>query len=126
MQVWLGKEYDTVKQWLKLPDSKVQKHVKAIETVITSPHITARKLLSHVKRTRHIGTVYRPLNSFARDLKAWVYSKKSLDAKITISPPIICDLKLCMWGMQQANKYGVSFAHFIKPLTKPDTLVHAY
>ena len=123
-QIWLGKEYDTIKQWLKLPNSKVQKYIKAIETVITSNHITARKLLSHVGRTRHMGTIYRPLNAFARGLEAWVYSKKSLDAKISISPPIIRDLELCICGMKQANKHGVSFDHFIKPLTKPDIIFH--
>ena len=26
--------------------------------------------------------------------------------------------------MKQANKYGVSFDHFIKPLTKPDIVFH--
>ena len=71
-----------------------------------------------------MGTIYRPLNSFARGLESWVYSKNSLDSKITISKPIIRDLKLCIWGMKQANQYGVSFDHFIKPLTKPDIVFH--
>ena len=123
-QIWLGKEYDTIKQWVKLPDSKVNRYVQGIESVIASKYISARKLLSHVGRTRHMGTVYRPLNAFARGLEAWVYSKKSLDAQITISPPIIRDLELCIWGMNQANQHGVSFDHFIQSLNSPDITFH--
>ena len=123
-QVWLGKLYDTVKQWVKLEDSKVKKYVDAIQTVIAQKTITARELLTHVGRTRHMGTIYRPLNAFARGLEKWVYSQRHLDSSINITKPVINDLEFCIWAMQHANKYGTSFDYFIRSVKDPDVVIH--
>ena len=123
-QKWLGKLYDTVRQWLSLPPDKVEQYVSDLQRVINMRSIKKRYLLSHIGRTRHMASIYRPLAAFARNLEVWAYKCNHLDHHIRITAPLRKDLKLCIWGMQRAAQYGISFDQFLKPMDIPDITIH--
>ena len=124
IQKWLGKMYDTINQWIKLPTEKVEKYIKSMRELINKKTVTQRELLSHIGRTRHMGSIYRPLSAFARNLEVWAYSVVGLYTHINIKNALREDLKLCVWAMLEANKYGVSFEFFLKPMDNPDITLY--
>ena len=74
-QQWLGKVYDTKRQWLSLPHDKVERYISEMKAAIARPSITKRDLLRHIDRTRHMGSIYRTLSAFVRNLERWAYAK---------------------------------------------------
>ena len=119
-QKWLGKIYDTKKQWISLPSDKNQKYTTELKLAINSQSITKRQLLSHIGRIRHMASIYKPLAAFARNLEVWAYSVKHLSHHIRMSRPLKNDLELAIWGINRAAKYGISFNQFLKPMNIPD------
>ena len=71
IQQWLGKVYDTIRQWLSLPKDKVDRYTADLEAVLNMKSIKQRDLLTHIGRTRHMASIYRPLAAFARNLEVW-------------------------------------------------------
>ena len=124
IQRWLGKLYDTVKQWLKLPPEKVEKYVKDLKILLTKKSVSKRVLLSHIGRTRHMASIYRPLAAFARNLEVWAHSVPYLSHHIRLSRPLKNDIDLCIWGMLRASNYGISFDQFLKPALIPDIILY--
>ena len=127
IQTWLGKEYNTILQWLKLPDDKYNKYIKQLIAVKKLQYISAKNLLSIIGKARHMGTIYRPLNAFARGLEKYVYTgtpKIDLTKQIHLSKALIRDLEFLMYAMEQANKFGVPFTYFVRPLNKPDIICY--
>ena len=123
VQQWLGKIYDTINQWIKLPEDKVNKYNQDLEALLKRQSVTQRELLSHIGRTRHMASIYRPLAAFARNLERWAYSVSSLPHHIRISRPLKNDLRLCMWAISRASQYGISFDQFLKPMDNPDITI---
>ncbi len=70
-QVWLGKLYDTIKQWVKMDQAKFDKYMKYIRTVLGLKKIPVRMLVSIVGKVRYMGTIYRPLLAYARGMEAY-------------------------------------------------------
>ena len=120
IQQWLGKIYDTIKQWITLPPEKIQKYIAELKSALTYKSITQQHLLSHIGRIRHMASIYRPLAAFARNLEVWAYSVKQLSHHIRISRPLKNDLNLAIWGIKRAAEYGISFDQFLKPMDIPD------
>ena len=119
-QVWLGKEYDTVKQWVKLTEEKLNKYVSGIEMFLKKLHAPQREFLKHIGRARHMGTIYKALNAFARGLERWAYSKRNLqlDDLIHISEAVIRDFEFTIWAMKLAHEEGAPFSSFLKPMSR--------
>ena len=124
VQKWLGKIYDTRRQWLYLPSDKVQQYIDELRLVMNNQSITKRQLLSHIGRIRHMASIYKPLAAFARNLEAWAYSVKHLSHHIRISCPLKEDIKLAIWAMKRAAEYGISFDQFLKPIDCPDITLY--
>ena len=124
IQQWLGKIYDTRKQWISLPSEKIQKYISELKAVLSHKSITQQKLLSHIGRIRHMASIYRPLAAFARNLEVWAYSVKQLSHHIRISRPLKNDITLAIWGIKRAAEYGISFDQFLKPMDIPDIIFH--
>ena len=115
VQVWLGKEYNTVKQWVKLTADKLNKYVTAMKSFLKQTHATQREFLTHIGRARHMGTIYKTLNAFARGLERWAYSVPDLDDIIHIAEAVKRDFEFTTWAMELAHKEGASFSSFLKP-----------
>ena len=124
IQQWLGKIYDTINQWIKLPSEKVDKYNKDLKTLLQRQSVTQRELLSHIGRTRHMASIYRPLEAFARNLESWASSVSNLSHHIRLSRPLKNDLKLCMWAISRAAEYGISFDQFLRPAEIPDITIY--
>ena len=120
VQQWLGKIYDTVRQWLSLPKEKVFKYTTELEQLKTKKSVTKRELLSHIGRIRHMASIYRPLAAFARSLEIWAYSVKHLSHHIRMTKPLKNDIEFCIWAINRASQYGISFDQFLKPMNIPD------
>lgn len=117
IQILLGKEFDTIKQWCKIPLEKLHKYISGLCELQTRKTVTQRELLSHIGRTRHMGTIYRPLNAFARGLECWAYSVPYLHSHINISKAFKRDINLCKWAITHAAKIGVSFDFILQPIS---------
>ena len=115
IQIWLGKEYNTVKQWVKLTADKLNKYLTAMNLFLKQDHATQREFLTHIGRARHMGTIYKTLNAFARGLERWAYSVSDLDDVIHISEAIKRDFEFTIWAMKLAHEEGASFSSFLKP-----------
>ena len=115
IQVWLGKEYNTVKQWVKLTEDKLNKYVSAMNSFLKQDHATQREFLTHIGRARHMGTIYKTLNAFARGLERWAYSVPGLEDFIHISEAVKRDFEFTIWAMKLAHTEGASFSSFLKP-----------
>ena len=124
VQQWLGKIYDTRKQWLSLPKEKVDKYISDLNKLLNKTSVTQRELLTHIGRTRHMASIYRPLAAFARNLESWAYTVKLLSHHIRITRPLKNDINLCIWAMRQASKVGISFDQFLKPMHIPDIIIY--
>ena len=120
IQQWLGKIYNTKKQWITLPPEKIKKYISELKSATTKQSITQQKLLSHIGRIRHMASIYRPLAAFARNLEVWAYSVKQLSHHIRMTRPLKNDLMLAIWGIKRAAQYGISFDQFLKPMDIPD------
>ena len=94
--------FDTKLQWCKLPMDKLNKYINDILNVMKCKSVTRRKLLSIIGRTRHMGTIYRPLNAFARSIECWAFTVKNDDDHIHMTKPLKNDLELCIWAMKEA------------------------
>ena len=116
----MGKTYDTRRQWLSLPTDKVEKYISDLKTVYERKSISKMDLLTHIGRTRHMASIYRPLAAFARNLEMWAYSVKNLNHHVRMSRPLKNDIELCIWGIARAAKIGISFDQFLKPMSIPD------
>ena len=120
IQQWLGKLYDTRNQWLSLPKHKSDKYIFDLQLLLQKKSISQQELLTHIGRTRHMASIYRPLAAFARNLEVWAYSVKKLSHHVRLSKPLKNDIELCIWGIDQASKFGISFDQFLKPMHIPD------
>ena len=67
-----------------------------------------------------MASIYKPLAAFARNLEVSAYSVKHLSHHIRMTRPLKNDLKLAIWGINSAAKYGISFDQFLKPMNIPD------
>ena len=117
IQKILGKMFDTINQWCKLPEDKLNKYITDIYRVLQQKSVTRKKLLSIIGRTRHMGVIYRPLNAFARGLECWAYTVKDDNHHINMTKPLKNDLNLCEWAMEEAAKVGVSFDFILRPMS---------
>lgn len=127
VQDWLGKEYDTVKWRVRLPDRKAVKYVGNMELLMAKPKATKLEFLKCVGQVRHGGTIFRPLNAFARGLERWAYTVEELHEKINITEPVKRDLRFACWALKLANKIGAdidSFRHTIKEPIKVDATIY--
>ena len=124
IQQWLGKIYNTRKQWISLPSQKIQKYISELKSALTKQSITQQQLLSHIGRIRHMASIYRPLAAFARNLEVWAYSVKQLSHHIRMTRPLKNDLMLAIWGIKRAAEYGISFNQFLKPMDIPDIVFY--
>lgn len=126
IQIWLGKEYNTKRQWVKLPLSKLKKYTDFIKSILKSDYVTARTLLKAIGKARHMGTIYKPLNAFARGLESYVYGTKitDLDRDIHVSNMLRDDLNFLLFAMNAANKYGVPFSYFVRDVKNEDITLH--
>ena len=124
IQQWLGKIYDTRKQWISLPPEKITRYVTDLNKILSNQSITQRQLLSHIGRIRHMASIYRPLAAFARNLEVWAYSVKQLSHHIRMSRPLKNDIELAIWGIKRAAQYGISFNQFLKPMDIPDITIY--
>ena len=106
-QQWLGKIFDTKRQWLSLPTNKVQKYISELQRLKSHKSVTKRNLLRHIKRTRHMTCIYRPLAAFARNLEKCAYSVDRLDEHIHVNRPLKNDIDLCIWAMRRASQHGM-------------------
>ena len=111
----VGKVLDTVRQWLSLPKDKVNKYTTDLKLVLNKKSITKRDMLTHIGRTRHMASIYRPLAAFARNLEVWAYSVKNLSHHTRVSKPLKNDCESCILGMNTA-----SFDQFLKTMHSPD------
>ncbi|MCP4910588.1 MAG: hypothetical protein GY907_07760, partial [Bacteroidetes bacterium] len=123
-QKWLGKIYDTNKQWIKLESEKVEKYCAYMRTLIQRKWITKRELLSVIGRTRHMASIYRSLSAFARSLEIFACSWTVLDEYVKMTKYLKRDLELCIWAMKRADEYGVSFDFYLQPINKPDVICY--
>ena len=103
-----------------LPTEKSDKYISDLTRVLSKKSISQRELLTHIGRTRHMASIYRPLAAFARNLECWAYSVKKLSHHVRLSKPLKNDIQLCIWGINQASKFGISFDQFLKPMHIPD------
>ena len=124
IQQWLGKIYNTKKQWISLPTDKITKYITDLNKILSNQSITKRELLSHIGRIRHMASIYRPLAAFARNLEVWAYTVKQLSHHIRMSRPLKNDIELAIWGIQRAAQYGISFNQFLKPMDIPDIILY--
>ena len=115
VQIWLGKEYDTVRQWVKLTADKFHKYVTEMKSFLQKRKAPQREFLTHIGRARHMGTIYKTLNAFARGLERWAYSVPELEDMIHISEAVKRDFEFTIWAMELAHKEGASFSSFFKP-----------
>ena len=106
VQIWLGKEYDTVKQWVKLTADKFIKYVTEMRSFLQKSKAPQREFLTHIGRARHMGTIYKTLNAFARGLERWAYSVAELDDMIHISEAVKRDFGFTIWAMELAHQQG--------------------
>ena len=120
-QIWLGKLYDTTKQWVELPQEKYDKYVTAVKLFLSKPRATQHEFLSHIGRARHMGTIYRVLNAFARGLETWAYSVKKLTDFIDITPAVARDFEILLAGMKLAHSEGAPFSSFFRYSKGPST-----
>lgn len=118
-QEWLGKEYNTITQTVRLTDAKQKKYVSGIQKLLRKTHATRRVLLSHIGRVRFAGSIYRPLNAFARGMERWAFTVKKEDDFVHISPGVKRDFNLAVWGINHANKRGAKFNTFRHSFNKP-------
>ena len=78
INVLLGKEYDLVRQWVRLSDDKLAKYLAFLDTLIHLDWIPERTLLSAIGKARHVATIYKPLSAFARGLETFIpYSNRT-------------------------------------------------
>ena len=89
-----------------------------MDAFLAKIYATQREFLKHIGRARHMGTIYKTLNAFARGLERWAYSVNQLDDLIHISQPVKRDFDFTMWAMKLAHQEGASFSSFIKPRTE--------
>ena len=119
MALW-ARLCDTVKQWVKLTEDKFKKYVSDIRAFLQKSHATQREFLKHIGRARHMGTIYKALNAFARGLERWAYSKRNLklDDLIHISEAVTRDFEFTIWAMKLAHEEGAPFTSFLKPMSR--------
>ena len=43
---------------------------------------------------------------------------------IKVSPQLIEDYKLCIWGLRTTEKFGIPFDFLLKPHNKPDIIIY--
>lgn len=118
-QIWLGKLYDTQKQWVKLTDKKFEKYTTGIREFLSKTTATQHEFLRHIGRARHMGTIYRVLNAFARGLERWAYTVKHLTDIIHISNAVKRDFEFTLVGMELAHKEGAPFSSFFRYIDGP-------
>ena len=142
INIWLGKEYNTIRQWVRLAPEKVVAYLLLIDDVLTKTHIDGFQMLSLVGKARNMGTVYKPLFAFARGLEAYVYKdyhsvilkqlqkhngdRSKIDfaahlrPHISLCPSLRRDIAVLKRFMQIASKYGTPFSYFVRDIHKPD------
>lgn len=120
IQIWLGKEYNTIKQWVRLSDAKCDKYSKIISDLLDNcvRYVSIHCLQSLVGKIRFMASVYRPLSAFARGLEKYIYApRRSPD--VHVSKNLRRDLKLVLWGLKRARSAGVPWGYFISPSQSP-------
>jgi len=131
--IWLGKHYDTVRQWVKLSQKKFNKYSNFIDLILGLNYVSVRTLAKIVGKARHMGTIYRPLFAFARGLEVYfnpnyLNPKKSqiidYDRFLHVSPALKADLLTLKCAMFKAHKFGVPFEYFRKDRMSFDFIIH--
>ena len=120
----LGSVFDLLKQELRAPTKKVNKYVLTMKKSIACPSLSKRDMLRDIGRVRHIGGIHKSLNAFARSLETYAHGVKELHHRISMSPQLIQDYKLCIWGLKTSEKFGVPFHFLLKPHNKPDIILY--
>ena len=112
VQIFLGKEYDTTRQWVRLSDEKVAKYSQVITDLLTKAFVNEKDMLSIVGKIRHMASIYRPLSAFARSLEQYIYHRRH-GSDIHVSRNLRRDLAFARWGLNHAAKYGVPWRYFV-------------
>ena len=122
VNILLGKEYDLVRQWVRLSDEKHDKYQAFFSNVSQWEWISELALLSVIGKARHAATIYKPLAAFARGLEFFIPYNSVIPRgkKLGKGPSIRNDwrlkerLKCLMECLEIANKVGVPFKYFVR------------
>ena len=113
IQIWLGKEYNTIRQWVRLSDDKYIKYSKFLKEILDKKRITIHTLQKLVGRIRYVASIYRPLNAWARGLEKYIYSPLASTAEeFIITKNLRRDLLFVQWALDQATQFGVPWDYF--------------
>ena len=121
VNVFLGKEYDLRRQWVRLSDGKLAKYIHFYTYVLTLLYIPEKLLLSVIGKGRHVASIYRCLNAFARGIESFIPYAARHGRRLGKGPPIRSSallrsrLRLLMDCMLISNRVGAPFSHFTKP-----------
>ena len=118
IQIFLGKEYDTIRRWVRISDEKIAKYSAIIREVLKNRYVDRQDMQSLIVKIRHMASVYRPLSAFARGLEKYVYTKEE-PTEIHMSRNLKRDLKFALWGITEASKFGVPWDYFVAPTRRP-------
>ena len=118
IQIFLGKEYDTIRRWVRISDEKIAKYSAIIREVLKKRYVDRQDMQSLIGKIRHMASVYRPLSAFARGLEKYVYTKEE-PTEIHMSRNLKRDLKFALWGITEASKFGVPWDYFVAPTRRP-------
>ena len=118
IQVLLGFEYNSLRLEVRLGDEKYHKYRRRITDILENGtrYIDAHDLLSIIGQARHMGSIYRPLNAFARGLEKYIYDGRGQlrFKQIHISDAVKQDLFFLRRAMDRCNKYGTPYAYFVR------------
>jgi hypothetical protein len=120
INILLGKQYDLVKQWVRLGDEKFTKYHSLFICIRDLDAIPERTFLSVIGKARHMATIYKPLHAFARSLEVFIpysnrFVKLGKGPKIKNSPLLKSRIQVLIDCAEIANRVGVPFSYFFRP-----------
>lgn len=126
VQIFLGKEYDLLRQWVRLGEEKFQRYKTFLLHLLTLDRVQVPLLLSAIGKARHCATIYRCLSAFARGLEIFIYCRSKHLQKV---PVIMCtamkmQLEFLISALQKCRKFGVPFTYFTREVSSPDLVIY--
>ena len=122
INILLGKEYNLIRQWVRLSDEKHDRYQSFFAAVLQWDWIPELVLLSIIGKARHAATIYKHLAAFARGIEFFIPYSTVLprNKKLGRGPSIRNDWRLkariqCLMDcLRVANKVGVPFSYFVR------------
>lgn len=121
----LGFEYDTVKQWVRIPDEKLERILKIVEELLefnSRQRITKRQLLSLIGKLRWLCMIIRVGRAFVRRLELVAHSLKHNCSRVRINRAMKLDLLWWKEAAKKANK-GYGFEFILNPMHNTSVVV---